>query len=268
RRGAAMPDPKPVAGAARLTRWDRISGPLLTLVAAVALVLIARTPLYTPTPPVLVLLVIYSAFRGGVGSGLVSGAIALLHTMVSLSLPDSLFVFTAVDLRRVIVFAATLPIMVLLVGRLKESVVRLVARERAARGEAEEAASHSAFLSEASRLLSSSLDYETTLRRIAHLAVPTLADWCIVDVLEESGEIHRLEVAHVDPARREQARAIRDRWRPPDAPVGVPKVLRTGEPEFVPVVDEAWLEAVTDGDRALRRRALDLGIRSVVIVPL
>src|SRR5690606_26226417 len=59
-----------------------------------------------------------------------------------------------------------------------------------------------------------------------------------------------------------------DRWRPPDAPVGVPKVLRTGEPEFVPVVDEAWLEAVTDGDRALRRRALDLGIRSVVIVPL
>src|SRR5690606_6729383 len=202
RRGAAMPDPKPVADASRLTRWDRISGPLLSLIAAVVLELLARTPLYVPTPaPILLLLVIYSAFRGGVLPGLASGAIALLHTMVALSLPGTLFVFTGEDLRRVMVFAATLPIMVLLVGRLKESVVRLVAREREARAEVEAAAAHSAFLSEASRVLSSSLDYETTLRRLAHLAVPTLADWCIVDVLEESGEIRRLEVAHVDPAR-------------------------------------------------------------------
>jgi signal transduction histidine kinase len=264
-----MPDPKPVADASRLTRWDRISGPLLSLIAAVVLELLARTPLYVPTPaPILLLLVIYSAFRGGVLPGLASGAIALLHTMVALSLPGTLFVFTGEDLRRVMVFAATLPIMVLLVGRLKESVVRLVAREREARAEVEAAAAHSAFLSEASRVLSSSLDYETTLRRLAHLAVPTLADWCIVDVLEPGGEIRRLEVAHVDPARRELARAVRGYWRNPEARRGAPKVLRTGEPEFVPVVDEAWLEEMTDGDRALRRLAVDLGIRSVVIVPL
>src|SRR5690606_24022637 len=247
----------------------RISGPLLTLAVAVVLELVARTPLHVPTPaPILLLLVVYSAFRGGVLPGLVSGAITLLYTMESLSLPGTLFVFTGENMRRVLVFAATLPVMVLLVGRMRERMVRLVAREREARAEVEAAASHSAFLSEASRVLSSSLDYETTLRRLAHLAVPALADWCIVDVLEPDGEINRLEVVHVDPAKRELADAVRGYWRNPQARRGAPKVLRTGEPEFVPVVDERWLDAVTDGDGTLRRLALDLEIRSVVIVPL
>ena len=61
------------------------------------------------------------------------------------------------------------------------------------------------FLAESSRVLASSLDYETTLRTVAHLAVPGLADWCAVDVLDEYGAIVRVAVEHPDPARVQAA---------------------------------------------------------------
>lgn len=58
------------------------------------------------------------------------------------------------------------------------------------------------FLAEAGEALAASLDREATLVRVAHLAIPTLADWCIVDVLESDGAtIHQVAVAAVDPAK-------------------------------------------------------------------
>jgi PAS domain S-box-containing protein len=65
-------------------------------------------------------------------------------------------------------------------------------------------------LTEASEVLASSLDYGRTLERVAALAVPRLADWCVVDVLEEDGG-RRVAIAHVDPAQSEVARELRDR---------------------------------------------------------
>src|SRR5213076_2370750 len=61
---------------------------------------------------------------------------------------------------------------------------------------------------EASEQLTASLDYETTLANVAALVVPTLADWCVVDILAEDASIQRLAVAHRDPARVEQAKAL------------------------------------------------------------
>ena len=66
--------------------------------------------------------------------------------------------------------------------------------------EAKERELRERFLSHASEALASSLDYEETLTRMAELAVPDLADWCSVEMLEET-TIHQLAVAHVDPAR-------------------------------------------------------------------
>ena len=60
-----------------------------------------------------------------------------------------------------------------------------LAREQAARVRAEAEEGRTSFLAEAGRVLSSSLDYETTLRNFAHLAVPRVADWCAIDVLDE-----------------------------------------------------------------------------------
>ncbi len=65
----------------------------------------------------------------------------------------------------------------------------------------EEVQQRLAFLAEASATLSSSLDYEATLATVARLAVPTLADWCAVDLLGDDGSIERMAVAHVDPEK-------------------------------------------------------------------
>ncbi|HEX2280433.1 MAG TPA: PAS domain S-box protein, partial [Thermomicrobiales bacterium] len=86
------------------------------------------------------------------------------------------------------------------------------------------------FLAEASAVLASSLDYEGTLARVAHLAVPHLADWCIVYLRQEDGSISRLAMTHADPALADVAREIAERFTlDPDAAVGVPQILRSGE---------------------------------------
>src|ERR1051325_2757816 len=79
----------------------------------------------------------------------------------------------------------------------------LLKREKAARGEAEAARSRLAFLSEASRVLGNSLDYETTLRNLAHLVVPEFGDLCVIDLAEEGQRIRRVAVADIDPRREE-----------------------------------------------------------------
>ncbi|MCP3140057.1 GAF domain-containing protein [Pyxidicoccus xibeiensis] len=124
------------------------------------------------------------------------------------------------------------------------------------------------FLAEASALLASSLDYERTLAAMARVAVPVLADWCAVDVLEDDGHVRRVVVAHEDP---ERARLALDfhRRHPPDlsAPGGLGKVLRTGEPELMEAIPEALLVAtVPDPERLAAVRAL--GLRSYLSVPL
>ena len=70
------------------------------------------------------------------------------------------------------------------------------------------------FLARASQELASSLDYQETLRAVARLAVPEVADWCAVDVLA-GDELERVAVEHVDPARVALAREVQERY-PPD----------------------------------------------------
>src|SRR5215217_3147535 len=124
------------------------------------------------------------------------------------------------------------------------------------------------FLAEASASLSSSLDYRATLGRVARLAIPYLADWCAIDILEEDGSLDRLALTHQDPEKVALARELEERY-PPDleAQRGVPQVLRTGQPELVPEIPESLLdEAVRD---ARHHEILqELGLKSYVIVPL
>jgi hypothetical protein len=123
------------------------------------------------------------------------------------------------------------------------------------------------FLAEASAELASSLDYETTLAAVARLAVPRLADWCVVYILEGRA-LRNLAVAHADPAKVEWAREVGRRYPPdPDAPAGVARVLRSGRPELVEeVAPEMVAAAARDEDHL--RLLLGLGLRSVIVVPL
>jgi PAS domain S-box-containing protein len=122
------------------------------------------------------------------------------------------------------------------------------------------------FLADATNLLSTSLDYETTLRRVAQLAATRIADWCLIEV-GDPGRSRQLAVAHVDPAKVEMARALHARY-PEDPETGpVATVMRSGEPSLrVQVTDDALeLEARDEEHLGLLR---GLGLRSVMIVPI
>ena len=124
------------------------------------------------------------------------------------------------------------------------------------------------FLIRATATLAASLDYETTLTSVANLATPTIADWCAIDILTETEDIQRLAVAHVDPKKVDWAYQLQAQY-PVDvnAPTGVPSVLRSGQPEFYPLITDEMLVAgaQTEKDLALLRA---IGFRSVIIVPL
>jgi PAS domain S-box-containing protein len=144
---------------------------------------------------------------------------------------------------------------------------RLYQAERNARAEAERANARLEFLAEASEILSRSLDYRQTMAEVARLAVPGLADWCTIDMLED-GEITSVAVAHVEPEKMQLARDLRKRLPPnPDDPTGVPNVIRTGQPELWPEISpELIADAIEDPE--IRQLVLDLHLRSLMIVPL
>ena len=124
------------------------------------------------------------------------------------------------------------------------------------------------FLSEASRLLGSSLDYEKTLAAVARLAVPRFADWCAVEVRQPGGRTAQIAVEHVDPSKVELARELSRRYPPdPHAATGAPQVFRTGVPELYEEIPAALLEqGAVDAEHLRLIRALEL--KSAMVVPM
>jgi signal transduction histidine kinase/CheY-like chemotaxis protein len=137
----------------------------------------------------------------------------------------------------------------------------------AARAEAEAAQSRLVFLAEASRILGGSLDYETTLKNLARLAVPSLADFCVVDLAEDGERIRRVAVADIDPNREELVwRIARQHPLSVHSPPSYAKVISSGEPQWLPeVTDEMCLAVPEDVDPEVIRR---LKFRSFICVPL
>ena len=124
------------------------------------------------------------------------------------------------------------------------------------------------FLAEASRVLVSSLDYEATLRTVARLAVPQLADWCAVDLAGDGGRTHRVAVEHTDPAKVALAHELERRYpADPQAMHGLPYVLRTGKTDMMAEIPEIVLEQAAR-DEEHRRLIRALGLRSYIVVPL
>jgi PAS domain S-box-containing protein len=124
------------------------------------------------------------------------------------------------------------------------------------------------FLSQASKLLASSLDYTTTMRRVAELAVPEIADWCAVDVLDDRGSLRHVALAAADEADLPLAREMRDRYPvDPASPTGVPNVIRTGDPElFAEIPDDLLAGAARDARHLELLRSLRMS--SVMVAPM
>jgi PAS domain S-box-containing protein len=128
------------------------------------------------------------------------------------------------------------------------------------------------FLDEAMSLLTSSLDLERTLERLASLAVPQLADWCAIDVLVEgTGEIEQIVVAHQDPERKRWAEDVRSRSRQvriDDEFDLTARVIRTGEPEFLREVPQELLDEAARRDPVAGEALEHISIRSAITLPL
>ncbi len=144
-------------------------------------------------------------------------------------------------------------------GRLFTGLVRDISQRK----EAERA---QALLIEVGVVLAQSLDMDTTLRSIASLAVKHLADYCMVDLLGEDGQLHRQVVLARDPARKELIH--RAMPYPPRLGSGSPaaRVFETGQPEVVEITP-GWLRKAAR-DEEHRVMLEELGPRSAVILPL
>jgi PAS domain S-box-containing protein len=121
-------------------------------------------------------------------------------------------------------------------------------------------------LAEATAALGSSLDFDELPGKVARLIVPELADWCVIDAVEDS-RLRRLTVVHADPAKAEAAARLQRDYAPhPDGPVGIAQAIRTGQPVLR-----------FDGDGLIDRVAIDnvhaatlheLGVSSYISAPL
>ena len=124
------------------------------------------------------------------------------------------------------------------------------------------------FLINAGKILGTSLEYEKVLTDVAELAVGTLADCCIVDILEEDGRARRLRVAVADPARKEMAEALRGY---PHAgshqPTFAKEALETGAPKLVAEVPAGLVESIAESSEHLRLLR-ELAPRSYMAIPL
>lgn len=107
--------------------------------------------------------------------------------------------------------------------RVEKEHRRLLLLAREARERAEHAERRSAFLASAGKLLAESLDYRVTLASIVRLAVPELADWCALEVVQRDGSVRRLAVAGVDPGREAPIAASEERSAPD--PLALPRAL-------------------------------------------
>lgn len=104
---------------------------------------------------------------------------------------------------------------------------------------------------------------------VVRAVVPRLADWCSIHVLaDHTARVPEVETFHEDPNLLSYARDLAERYPyDPEAPTGVPAIIRTGRSQFFPDIDGALLEALEVDDDA-RSVVEELALRSAIGVPL
>jgi signal transduction histidine kinase len=206
--------------------------------------------------PLLLVIVGVSAWYGGMGPGLVTLAVVALGAMLFAPPPaGSVHLASRGDAMWLVVYGVSGLVLTALIAWL-----------RAARRHAEAAREQLSFLSEVSEVLATSLDFRGTLSAAARLAVPRLADWCAVDIIDADGRLRRLAIAHTDPAKVDAVWAMSHRYREQDEDP-VPQVIRTARTQLIrEIPDELLRRFARDEVHLEGLRAF--GLRSLLIVPL
>nr|WP_309232607.1 PAS domain S-box protein [Cylindrospermum sp. FACHB-282] len=146
-------------------------------------------------------------------------------------------------------------------------IIEDISERQAALHERKRVEAEQQFLVEASTLLASSLDYEITLVNVAKLAVPTLSDWCVVEIFQEDQSSQQIALETADPRKRRILEEIRRRYPPKN---GVKDYLQKLEQEksvFYPQLTESTLAQMAQ-DKEHLQLLRSLGIRSLMVIPL
>jgi len=198
--------------AARPIDWATIGasvrGPLLSLAAVVLLDVLRRREILLPSPfSILFLTIIYAAYTGGLRPALVSVAITVLYAVHYLSEPGLPLRYTADHAAGLVAVASASLLGAILVARLHARIRRAEALELT-RTDAEALARRFGVLEQASLILTSPRDFETTFRDFSRLIVPTLADWCTVHLADEEGALDFVAGAHREASKDLVVRAL------------------------------------------------------------
>ena len=156
-------------------------------------------------------------------------------------------------------------------GRLigASKIARDITERKDAEALAERANRQALFLAKISEALNRSLDSDETLKTLANIAVPQIADWCAVDVLGEDGKLERLATAHVDSTKVALANEVRARYggnaRSPYSPESV---MRTGKSALLPLITDDMVASSSNGDKVRASLVRQLGLVSYLCVPM
>jgi len=143
-----------------------------------------------------------------------------------------------------------------------------ISREQAALEEREAAGRRVALLADASVALSSSLDFHTTLQKLAALVVPSIADWCTVTVRTEGETFSRVAAVHADPGKASLIEELQRDFQPLSGKgLGASDEVLARKSQFSPVITEQDLEHAAHDSRHLELLKL-LGTSSGVVVPI
>ena len=142
----------------------------------------------------------------------------------------------------------------------------LLVREMKVRRAAEAAERRIAFLARASEVLHSSLAHEETFATLLRLIVPELATYCIIDIVEESGRVQRLEVVHADPASESLATRLKRYPRSQDHYLTRHAIAGSNPELLMRVSDDLLVATAEDAEHLAILRSLDP--RSMMIIPL
>src|SRR5581483_5785847 len=122
------------------------------------------------------------------------------------------------------------------------------------------------FAARASEALSSSLDYEETLRAVAALAVPEIADWCTVTLLDENGAGRHVAAVHSNPEKSSLAARLLEKPWSPDSPPHMAALIAANKPFILSMNEQTIRDTAVDDEHASILR--DLGTGSLLIAPI
>ena len=124
------------------------------------------------------------------------------------------------------------------------------------------------FLAALSGTLPKSLTYDSTLKNVAHLAVPTLADWCAIDVVAVDGEIRCAAIAHANPDKADLVEEVHCRDENPHALYSSHDCIRTKAPVMIQDITDEMIVTAARGDADRLERIRRLGRGSYICAPM